>query len=141
MDDPAFEQLQERAREAVEGEGESVDRFAYLVSQAVASLTGPGRPEVGGCTRREWNQVADRAFDFLEGGVGPGLEGAQMRFFELCACVLLPAAARLGRLCGVFVLQLLMAVLYRQSPHVTLDENRCSSARRARKPRLAVQQT
>jgi hypothetical protein len=123
MDDPAFEQLQERGRrEAVEGEGESVDRFAYLVSQVVASLTGRGRPEVGGCTRREWNQVADRAFDFLEGGVGPGLESAQLHFFELCASVLLPAAARLGRLCGVFVLQLLMAVLYRQSPHALISE-------------------
>jgi hypothetical protein len=116
MDDPAFEQLQEWAREAIEGEGETVDRFVYLVSQVVARLIGPGRPEVEGCTRREWNWVADMAFDFLEGGVRPGLEGAQLHFFELCASVLLPAAARLGRLCGVFVLQLLMALLYCQSP-------------------------
>jgi hypothetical protein len=94
MDDLEFEKLHNWAREAVEGEGKSVDRFAHLVSQVVARLTGPGRPEVGGCTRREWNQLADRAFDFLEGGVGPGLEGAQLHFFELCASVLLPVAAR-----------------------------------------------
>jgi hypothetical protein len=30
---------------------------------------------------------------------------------------------------------------FRNIPTVTLDENRCSSARRVRKPRLAVQQT
>lgn len=37
-------------------------------------------------------------------------------------CILLPAAARLSRLCGVFVLQLLMAVLYRQPPRAFISE-------------------